>query len=72
MACLRFPAGSLLPFSGGVHSRVGTQRYPTAGQDPLAKAEASRPHSKAGRWPLFDGILEGKMSRVAGMCRKKS
>ena len=46
MACLRFEAGSLLPFSGGAQAAGQAQLNPTAGQAPLPKAEASRPHSK--------------------------
>ena len=46
MACLRFEAGSLLPFSGGAQTAGQAQLNPTAGQAPLPKAEASRPHSK--------------------------
>ena len=43
MACLRFPEGSLLPFSVGLRAK-GNRPRPSAGQAPLAKAEASRPH----------------------------
>ena len=48
MACLRFRKGSLLPFSGGICARrEETLRHPSAGQAPLAKAEARHPHSCA-------------------------